>query len=159
MSQPLVFSFAPETDKMCDRADRDCGSDINNRMLFYKNRGERDQNSRCSEGDLYSSAEILAMKRGQHHRKRAYDVYRRADVGIRIEGIILRHKPRQNIIPLEFRGAKVLTGRKNEIDHYSRGVSDHNEIHHFSERRNVVDQRIYVHPYQIHEPEKIWDEK
>ena len=128
-------------------------------MLLDENRGDRDQHARHGKRYLHSLAEVLAMEGREHHRKGARDVYRRADVGVGIECVVARHKPRQKIIPLEFRGAQVLAGGEDEIDDYRRRVGHHDEIHHLLERRNVVYQRVDVHSDQIDEPEKIGDQE
>ena len=92
------------------------------------------------------------MEGRERHRERADDVYRGADVGVGIECVVARHKPRKDIIPLEFRGAQVLAGGEKEIDDYRRRVGYHDEIHHSLERRYVVYQRVDMHSNQIDEP-------
>lgn len=128
-------------------------------MLLNENCGDRDQGACHGKRHLRSLAEILAMEGREHHREGACDVYRRADVGVGIECVVARHKPRQKIIPLEFSGAQVLAGGEDEIDDYRRRVGYHDEIHHFLERRYIVYQRVDVHSDQIDEPEKIGDQK
>ena len=99
------------------------------------------------------------MEGRERHRERADDVYRGADVGVGIEGVVARHKSRKKIIPLKFRGAQVLAGGEKEIDDYRRRVGYHDEIHHSLERKYVVYQRIDMHSDQIDEPKEIWNEK
>ena len=128
-------------------------------MLLDENRGDRDQHARHGKRYLHSLAEVLAMEGREHHRKGARDVYRRADVGVGIECVIARHKPRKIIIPLEFGGAQLLTGREKEINYYRYRISQNNEMHHLLKRRYVVYQGIDVHSDQIDEPEKIGDQE
>ena len=128
-------------------------------MLLNENRGDRDQGACHGKRSLRSLAETLAMKGSERHRERADDMYRRADVGVGIECVVARHKPRQKIISLEFCGAQVLAGGEKEIDDYRRRIGYHDEIHHFLESRHIVYQRVNVHSDQIDEPEKIGDQK
>ena len=121
-------------------------------MLLNENCGDRDQGACHGKRHLRSLAEILAMEGREHHREGACDVYRRADVGVGIECVVARHKPRHKIIPLEFSGAQVLAGGEDEIDDNRRRVGYHDEIHHFLERRYIVYQRVDVHSDQIDEP-------
>ena len=99
------------------------------------------------------------MEGREHHCEWTDNVYWWADVSVGIECVVARHKPRKDIIPLEFRGAQVLAGGEKEIDDYRRRVGYHDEIHHSLERRYVVYQRVDVHSDQIDEPEKIGNEK
>lgn len=52
-----------------DRADRNCGEDVDHRMLLDKDGGY------CCKREFDSFAEILAMEGRKHHGKRSDHVY------------------------------------------------------------------------------------
>ena len=152
---PFRPSTDPEAQNVRRRAKQQGGKEIYYRMLFDEDGGDGDQCACHGKRRLRSLAEILTMEGRKRYRERAYDVDRRADVGVGIECVIARHKPRKTIIPLEFGGAQLLTGREKEINYYRYRISQNNEMHHILKRRYVVYQGIDVHSDQIDEPEKI----
>ena len=94
---------------------------------------------------------------GQQHRHRAQHMDGRANVGIGIELIELRHEPREQIIAFKRGGAQILAGGPDQINGDRDRIGDNDKAHHIPKRIDIIQKRIEDHADHIHKPEQIGD--
>ena len=85
---PPIFSLFFFAEKKSDKANRNSRRNVENGMLFQKYRGKTDEQHKYCDKDGFSGRiKSFCVQCGKPHGSGTYCVFRRKNVGVRINGI------------------------------------------------------------------------
>ena len=145
---------------MAEETQRHGGNDVEHGVLLHEH--GRDTDEQCGNDRKKLKPRPLkpaAVEQSEHRGNRAENVYRRADVRVRIKAVKPADESCQHIVTREHLRPQLLTGRKQQVDDHRDCICADDKAHHFLKRRNVEEKCIHQCADQVHKPEQIRDEE
>ena len=142
---------------VAEEAQRHGCEHVEDRVLLHEHRGCADEQRHDAHGKFHPRLlQLPAVEQAEHRSDRAENVYRRADVRVRVKGIEPADEPRQRVVARKHLGPQVLACREQQVNDHRYRVGADDKAHHPLKRRNVEEEGVHQCAYQVHEPKQIW---
>ncbi len=142
---------------VAEEAQRHGCEHVEDRVLLHEHRGCADEQRDDAHGKFHPRLlQLPAVEQAEHRSDRAENVYRRADVRVRVKGIEPADEPCQRVVARKHLGPQVLACREQQVNDHRYRVGADDKAHHPLKRRNVEEEGVHQCAYQVHEPKQIW---